>query len=63
MLCSQEDNSNNYILQQHFIVQHFLIISVQFMYFTSETQALKINFHRGKDALLEKVVKADDKLK
>lgn len=30
---------------------------MQFMYFTSEIQALKINFQGEKDALLEKVVK------
>lgn len=57
MQCSQEDNSNNYVLQQHFTVQDFVIISVQFIYFTSETWALKISVQGEKGALLEKTVK------
>lgn len=57
MQCSQEDNSNNYVLQQHFTVQDFVIISVQFIYFTSETWALKISVQEEKGALLEKTVK------
>lgn len=50
MQCSQEDNSNNYVLQQHFTVQDFVIISVQFIYFTSETWALKISVQGEKGA-------------
>lgn len=57
MLWSQEDNSDDFVLQQNWIVQDFLIVSVQFIYFTSEARMLKIKVQEGKDALLENIVK------
>lgn len=52
MRWSQEDNSNNYARWQNFIVQDFLIISVQFIYYTSASQSLKIHVEGEKGTLL-----------
>lgn len=52
MQWSQEDNSNNYARWQNFIVQDFLIISVQFIYYTSVSQSLKIHVEGEKGTLL-----------
>lgn len=57
MQWSQEDNSNNFVLQQPLDVPDFLIISVQFIYFTSEAWMLKINVQKEKNVLLENIVK------
>lgn len=60
---SQEDNSNNYALQQHFTAQDFLTYSVQFTYFTTEIWALKINVPGEKRCIAGKDCQADNKLK
>lgn len=52
MQWSQEDNSNNYALWQNFIVQDFLVISMQFIYFTSDPNSIKINVEGEKGTLL-----------